>query len=822
MEEARGGSNPLIRTAALSSRSVVSSCVNRFACLALAALLLAAAGGAEVRARAARDAGSEVVVRLAAPPLALAPRGAARVARQQASFRAALAERLPEARVRWRYRLVVDGLAVVLPARAVSELRTLPHVRGVYESGPYAPAEEQSPAEIGAPALWGSQLTTAGQGVKIGIIDSGVDEHHPYFAPADFAMPAGFPKGQPAYTTPKVIVARSFPPPGVPPASTAPFARSDSSHGTHVAGIAAGDAATPASGGRVVSGIAPKAYIGNYKVFFPTRSGLSPNANAPEIVAAIEAAVHDGMNVVNFSGGESEIEPSRDIVARALDAAAAAGVVPVVAAGNSYEEDGAGSVSSPASAQDAVAVAAAGFEGTRSYHADFSSVGPTPLSLRLKPDVAAPGVNVVSSVPGGWGSVSGTSMASPHVAGAAALLLQRHPGWTVAQVKSALVETGVGVRLAPTRPALAGPQFVGGGLVSLPGADDPLIFTSPSSLSFGLRPPGSGTTRPVQLTDAGGGTGTWQVSLDQSSAPAGAQLVVPATVDVPGTLSVGLSVSASGSEGDLSGYIALRHGTDVRRIPFWGLVSAPALGKHTPIPLSRVGLHRGTTRGEPSLVSGYRYPEDPRGLGVHVRLAGPEVVYRVVLRKPVANFGVVVTRRSRGVAVEPRVVAGLDEDELQGDTALPVVQNPYLPQLGAPVLVAGALLPTPGQYGVVFDSPTMAGAGLFAFRYWVNDVTPPTVRLRTRTVAAETPVLLAVRDGGSGVYPASLSVSLDGHGVRARYANGTARVSTAGLEPGRHRLRLRVSDYEETRNDENVGPILPNTRFFTAWITIRR
>ena len=65
------------------------------------------------------------------------------------------------------------------------------------------------------------------------------------------------------------------------------------------------------------------------------------------------------------------------------------------------------------------------------------------MSLRLKPDVAAPGVDVTSSVPQGWAGCSGTSMASPHIAGAAALLVQRHPAWTVAQIKSALVQTGV-------------------------------------------------------------------------------------------------------------------------------------------------------------------------------------------------------------------------------------------------------------------------------------------------------------------------------------------------------------------------------------------
>ncbi len=76
--------------------------------------------------------------------------------------------------------------------------------------------------------------------------------------------------------------------------------------------------------------------------------GFGLNGNSPEIVAAIEAAVRDGMDVINLSIGEAEIDPSSDIVAAALDAAAAAGVVPVVAAGNSFGELGAGSITSPA------------------------------------------------------------------------------------------------------------------------------------------------------------------------------------------------------------------------------------------------------------------------------------------------------------------------------------------------------------------------------------------------------------------------------------------------------------------------------------------
>ena len=152
--------------------------------------------------------------------------------------------------------------------------------------------------------------------------------------------------------------------------------------------------------------------------------GFGLNGNSPEIVAAIEAAVRDGMDVINLSIGEAEIDPSSDMLAAALDAAAAAGVVPVVAAGNSFGELGAGSITSPATSARAISVAAEAESGA-GVLASFSSAGPTPLSLRMKPDVTAPGVAILSSVPrreGTWQAFSGTSMAAPHVAGAAALL----------------------------------------------------------------------------------------------------------------------------------------------------------------------------------------------------------------------------------------------------------------------------------------------------------------------------------------------------------------------------------------------------------------
>ena len=296
--------------------------------------------------------------------------------------------------------------------------------------------------------------------------------------------------------------------------------------------------------------MAPRAYIGNYKVFVPTDSGLSPNANSPAIVAAIEAAVADGMNVINFSGGEPEIEPSRDIVALALDAAAAAGVVPVVAAGNDYNDVGAGSVSSPGNAEGAITVGAVDIGGSpaRRTHADFSSVGPTAISLRLKPDVAAPGVDVLSSVSGGgWTALSGTSMAAPHVAGAAALLRQRHPGWTVPQIKSALVQSGTDSVDERGRPA--GPRWQGGGVVALQRADRPLLFATPTAVSFGLLTRAQETTRTVGLEDAGGGAGAWQVVRVVRDTTSGLRLTLPATVTVPGELPISATVARTAAPG---------------------------------------------------------------------------------------------------------------------------------------------------------------------------------------------------------------------------------------------------------------------------------
>ena len=128
--------------------------------------------------------------------------------------------------------------------------------------------------------------------------------------------------------------------------------------------------------------------------------------------------------------------------------------MPVVAADNQFEQYGYGSISSPGNAPDAITVAAT---TTSDVIADFSSGGPTPVSLLLKPDVERARASRSpprsrSSQGGPYGELSGTSMATPQVSGGVALLKERHPSWTVDEIKSALVQTGLPVH-GPERPA---------------------------------------------------------------------------------------------------------------------------------------------------------------------------------------------------------------------------------------------------------------------------------------------------------------------------------------------------------------------------------
>ena len=743
------------------------------------------------------------------------------LATAQRTIQARIRTRIPAARVRWHYAVTLNGMAVAVPRSQLAALRATKGIT-VWPSVRYHALLDRTPALIGATQVWGPSLATAGQGMKIAVIDDGVDQRHLFFNPAGFSYPAGFPKGNTAFTTPKVIVARTFAPAAVTwKYARTPFDPLNSDHATHVAGIAAGDHDTLATVGNSkvrVSGIAPAAYIGNYKVLTIPTEDFGLDGNSPEIAAGIEQAVKDGMDVINLSLGEPEIEPSRDIVVKALDAAAAAGVTSVVAAGNSFGEAGRGGIGSPANAPSAITVAAASEGGAGSAAdviAGFSDSAPTPISLQLKPDVTAPGENILSSIPGDdWDSWNGTSMAAPHVAGAVAVLKQRHPTWTPAQLKSALSTTG-----DPVHPAGGAGEVSamreGGGRVYLPRADAPLVFVSPTNVSFGLVGRGETQSRQIALTDAGGGLAPWTVSVAPQSTVKGAALTLSAPLAAAGqSLGFGLTVAADATEGDGVGFVVLTRGSDVRRIPYWFHVEAPRLGEQPHRTLVKPGVYGGNTAGKKSLVSTYRYPE--QGLSaIPLDLSGPEQVFRVVLNRNVANFGVVVLTHAKGVTVTPRLVQADDENRLVGFPGLPVDINPYR-GYGRVVPAVGAILPKPGAYDVVFETPAGGKAGAFTFRFWIDDSTPPRVRALPPAVRA---VRLALVDAGAGIDAKSIAVSIDGRARRYTFARGI--VTVRGLARGVHKVAVTVGDFQETKNMEDVGPVLPNTRRFSARVSVK-
>src|SRR6185503_16681281 len=158
----------------------------------------------------------------------------------QAQAIAKLHREMPDAIVSRRYQVLVNGFAVSVPYAQLPTLLDTGIATKVYPSYSYHLNLNRGPSVLGAPQF--SALTGArGDGVKVAVVDDGVDHEHPFLSPAGFSYPPGFPKGPSGSTTPKVIVARGFAGPG---ANSAPLDREQSFHGTFVSGVIAGKADT--------------------------------------------------------------------------------------------------------------------------------------------------------------------------------------------------------------------------------------------------------------------------------------------------------------------------------------------------------------------------------------------------------------------------------------------------------------------------------------------------------------------------------------------------------------------------------------------------
>ncbi|MEU1182330.1 S8 family peptidase [Streptomyces sp. NPDC005820] len=334
---------------------------------------------------------------------------------------------------------------------------------------------------IGAPAAWAAGYD--GEGVKVAVLDTGIDTTHPDLASA-------------------VTASKDFSGTG----STDDMA----GHGTHVAATLAGSGAR--SGGRY-KGVAPGAELLNAKVLDDNGEGSDSS-----VIAGLEWAAAQGARVANLSLGQADT-PGEDPVEAAVNAlSGSTGMLTVAAAGN--EGPGAGTLGSPGSAESALTVGAVDGEDRV---AEFSSTGPT-ADGALKPDLTAPGVDIVSAkaahgsmgdpAADGYVSLSGTSMATPHVAGAAAILAQRHPDWTGARIKQALTAS-----TTPTTGATGYQQ--GTGRVDVSRALGRTVVSEQTSVSFGKQLWPHTDDRPVTERVTYRNDGEGPVTLDLTAGATG-------------------------------------------------------------------------------------------------------------------------------------------------------------------------------------------------------------------------------------------------------------------------------------------------------------
>ncbi|WP_427887819.1 S8 family serine peptidase [Kribbella sp. GL6] len=367
----------------------------------------------------------------------------------------------------------------------------------------------ESVNQIGAPTAWAQGLD--GSGTTVAILDTGVDQTHPDLAG-------------------RIAETQSF----VPGETTEDV----NGHGTHVASTVAGTGAASAG---VEKGVAPAAHLAIGKVLNDGGSGA-----ASWIIDGMEWAAHRA-KVVSMSLGSTEASDGTDPMAQAVDRLSAeTGALFVIAAGNYGRVSGIGS---PGAASAALTVGAVDKNDNRAY---FQDMGPRLGDATVKPEIVAPGVNVLaaraakSSGSGYYKSLSGTSMATPHVAGAAALLVQEHPDWTGEQLKSALVSTA--------RPLAGETAYqVGGGRLDVPAAAFGKInATATRDFGFHAWPHGDDlpVERTITYTNLGDSPATLDLSTDVTSdgttpAPAGLLTLASNQVTVPAKGTASVNVTAT-------------------------------------------------------------------------------------------------------------------------------------------------------------------------------------------------------------------------------------------------------------------------------------
>ncbi|MDR3668985.1 MAG: S8 family serine peptidase [Ignavibacteriaceae bacterium] len=354
--------------------------------------------------------------------------------------------KINEPQINGVYYKILFGTALTIPRAIVSGIESLDYVKQVHMDKVYKANLTESVHLIEADSVW-IVYGNKGDSIKVAILDTGIDYLHP-------ALGKGFGPGF------KVIGGYDFVNKDNDPMD-------DNGHGTHVAGIVAANTDS-------IKGVAPNALLLAYKVLDASGTGSESN-----IIAGIERVVDpnndgnsdDKVDVANMSLGG--LGDPNDALSTAVNNAVSIGVVFCIAAGNSGKY---GTIGSPGCAADAITV---GSTDKSNYLSYFSSKGPTTDAYTIKPDILAPGSNIKSTyLNDSYQILSGTSMATPHIAGVCALIKKQHKDWSPAMIKSAIMSTAKDINLDV--------MTQGCGIVNAYKSVTAQTITIPSSLSFGL------------------------------------------------------------------------------------------------------------------------------------------------------------------------------------------------------------------------------------------------------------------------------------------------------------------------------------------------
>ncbi|WP_460335701.1 S8 family peptidase [Actinoallomurus acanthiterrae] len=570
----------------------------------------------------------------------------------------------------------------------------------------HAQALDHNLAQIGAPTAWKAGAT--GKGVKVAVLDTGIDATHPDL------------KG-------RIAEQKNF--------SQAKDTVDRFGHGTHVAATIAGTGAA-ANGER--KGVAPDANLLIGKVL-----GDDGGGRDSDVIAGMEWASGKA-RIVSMSLGGFTDDPANDPTAKAVETLTAKNkTLFVVAAGNDGPTPA--SIESPGVAPSALTVGAV--DGADKV-ADFSSRG----GPMMKPEISAPGVDIVAARAKGtamghvidarYTSASGTSMATPHVAGAAADLLQKHPSWTPAQLKAALVTTA--------HQASGTVYQVGGGRLDIGAASRATVVGDQPTVAFGSVPHGSTTalTQRLSWTNTGSTAITLKLAARLAS-PTGKAvkgLGLPATVSVPagGSASVTLTLDPHNltTAGGYSGAVTATATGVALRVPV-GVVAEPETHtltlKATPIP----GTPDGALGGNVGVVN-----LDDSNLyngGVEIPTDG---VARLTV--PAGHYAVLGTVDDTTKGKTRSAFAGDAELTVNGDTTLSLDASKARPvQISAP----GAKIDPSGIEGLQVErhiGDSVWGTGVIAFDGSPTVYSTPVDGVRTGSLRAY--AFARLTDGGKTVY----------------------------------------------------------------------